>query len=136
MQAGLTRQRLTLREIFSSRMVFRASKCPIRALRLGPVRQGSCLANGSGSLTTFDDGSTFCAVYVSFAGDGPVKNIVDLALSLPGKVCQGFFFARQKKTPAQAVPIQGLPKQALYSAPPTRKGTEQSGRCILKFFPG
>ena len=33
-------------------------ECSIRALRLGPVRQGSFLANGSGSLATLDDGST------------------------------------------------------------------------------
>ena len=32
MQAGLTRRRLTLREIFSSRMVFRASKNVLFAL--------------------------------------------------------------------------------------------------------
>jgi hypothetical protein len=33
-------------------------ECSIRALRLGPVRQGSCLANASGGLATLDDGST------------------------------------------------------------------------------
>ena len=60
MQAGLTRRRLTLREIFSSRMVVRAvEECSIRALRLGPVRQRSCLANASGGLATLDDGSTY-----------------------------------------------------------------------------
>ena len=31
---------------------------PIRALRLGPVRQRRCLANASGGLATLDDGST------------------------------------------------------------------------------
>ena len=33
-------------------------ECSIRALRPGPVRQGSCLANVSGGLATLDDGST------------------------------------------------------------------------------
>ena len=32
-------------------------ECSIRALRLSPVRQGSCLANASGGLATLDDGS-------------------------------------------------------------------------------
>ena len=33
-------------------------ECPIRPLRLGPVRQSSCLANASGGLATLDDGSS------------------------------------------------------------------------------
>ena len=33
-------------------------QCPIRALRLDPVRQRRCLANASGGLATIDDGST------------------------------------------------------------------------------
>ena len=77
----------------------------------------AALANASGGLATFDDGSTFCAVYVSFAGDGPVKNIVDLALSLPGKVCQGFFLPAKKKRLPRQFRSKELPKQALYSAP-------------------
>ena len=59
MQAGLTRRRLTLREIFSSRMALSGvEECSIRALRLGSVGQRGCLANASGGLATLDDGST------------------------------------------------------------------------------
>jgi hypothetical protein len=36
----------------------RVEEYSIRALRLDPVRQRSCLANGSGGLATLDDGST------------------------------------------------------------------------------
>jgi hypothetical protein len=52
MQAGLTYRALTSRD-FSG-----VEECPIRALRLGPVRQRRCLANASGGLATLDDGST------------------------------------------------------------------------------
>src|SRR5688572_19732287 len=56
-QAGLTSRALTLREIFSSRLCFCGIEgCAIRAVRLGPVRQSSCLANASGGLATLDDG--------------------------------------------------------------------------------
>ena len=58
MQAGLTRRRLTERKFLFEGGLSGVEECSIRALRLGPVRQGSCLANGSGSLTTFNDGST------------------------------------------------------------------------------
>ena len=52
---GLTKPALTLREIFSSKLLFVASKDVVFALS---VRQHSCLANASGSLATLDDGST------------------------------------------------------------------------------
>ena len=59
MQAGLTRRGLTLREIFSSRMVFLASKNVLFAL-FDSVPSGQCRysANASGGLATIDDGST------------------------------------------------------------------------------
>ena len=59
MQAGLTRRRLTLREIFSSRVVFRVSKNVLFVLFDSVLSvKVAAWANGSGSLTTFDDGST------------------------------------------------------------------------------
>jgi hypothetical protein len=47
-------------------------ECSIRALRLGPVRQGSCLANASGGLATLDDASTLnvAARSAQFLGHG------------------------------------------------------------------
>jgi hypothetical protein len=58
MQAGLTCRALTLREVFSSRMVFLVEECPIRALLLDPSGHLRCSESGSGSLATIDDGST------------------------------------------------------------------------------
>jgi len=52
---GLTKRALTLREIFSSKLLFVASKDVVFALS---VRQHTCLANASGGLATLDDGST------------------------------------------------------------------------------
>ena len=45
MQVGLSSRRLTLREIFSLRMAFLESQCPIRALGLGLVGQFGCPGN-------------------------------------------------------------------------------------------
>jgi hypothetical protein len=64
MQAGLTTRRLTLREIFSSRMGFLASKNVIFALfDSAPSASLAAPGNASGGLTTFDDGSTRSAEY-------------------------------------------------------------------------
>jgi hypothetical protein len=69
MQAGLTRRRLTLREIFSSKLLVVAAKdVPICAVRNGSVGQFPESGSASGGLATIDDGSTddepawkFCA---------------------------------------------------------------------------
>jgi hypothetical protein len=64
MQAGPTTPRLTLREIFSSRTAFLASKNAIFALfDSAPSVSLAAPGNASGGLTTFDDGSTRSAEY-------------------------------------------------------------------------
>jgi IS1 family transposase len=58
-QAGLTNRALTLREIFSPRLLFVVSKeCSSRALRLSSAGHLCHSGSGSGSLATIDDGST------------------------------------------------------------------------------
>ena len=59
MQAGLSGHRADIkRDFLIENGLSGVKECPIRALRLGPVGQCGCSGNTSGSLATFDDGST------------------------------------------------------------------------------
>jgi predicted TIM-barrel fold metal-dependent hydrolase len=88
MQAGLSRRRLTLREIFSSRLLFVASKhVPFALFETAPAGYFSYSGSPSGGLATIDDGSTMeypQAKFDLFHGGYPYcSELATLAKNLP-----------------------------------------------------